>query len=244
MRSEYKRDRQYKVLEMIIKHHTQTAEPIGSRILSEDLQVSSATIRHVMFELEEMGLIRQPHTSAGRVPTDKGYRIYVDLIMKAKEMAKFDIGPVDDALSYLEPLSVEDVVLKGIELCSNRTSQACLATLSANKLYFSGASRLVEQPEFMDAGKIGAVLRILEDKRHLLEFLEEDSKEDGVKAHIGSENSPLGFEECALITANYTVKGFAGTLGVIGPMRMEYDNIIPTVWRIAGSLSRFFNDIL
>ena len=82
-------ERKLKILQAVIKNYLETGEPVGSRTISKftDLNLSSATIRNEMADLEELGYIVQPHTSAGRIPTDKGYRLYVDTMMqeKAKE---------------------------------------------------------------------------------------------------------------------------------------------------------------
>ena len=80
-------ERKIKILDAIIRNYLATGEPVGSRTISKftDLNLSSATIRNEMSDLEEMGYIVQPHTSAGRIPSDKGYRFYVDRIMEDKE---------------------------------------------------------------------------------------------------------------------------------------------------------------
>ena len=80
-------ERKQKILKAIIKTYMETGEPVGSRTISKyaDLNVSSATIRNEMSDLTDMGYIVQPHTSAGRIPSDKGYRLYVNELMKEKE---------------------------------------------------------------------------------------------------------------------------------------------------------------
>ena len=80
-------ERKRKILHAIIRTYLETGEPVGSRTISKysDLKLSSATIRNEMSDLEEMGYIIQPHTSAGRIPSDKGYRLYVDYLMEEKE---------------------------------------------------------------------------------------------------------------------------------------------------------------
>lgn len=80
-------DRKLKILHAIIKTYLETGEPVGSRTISKytDMNLSSATIRNEMADLEELGFIMQPHTSAGRIPSDKGYRLYVDMLMAEKE---------------------------------------------------------------------------------------------------------------------------------------------------------------
>ena len=80
-------DRKLKILQSIIRNYLETGEPVGSRTISKytDLNLSSATIRNEMSDLEDMGYIVQPHTSAGRIPSDKGYRLYVDTILESKD---------------------------------------------------------------------------------------------------------------------------------------------------------------
>ena len=80
-------DRKLRILKAVIQNYLETGEPVGSRTISKytDLKLSSATIRNEMADLEELGYIIQPHTSAGRIPTDKGYRLYVDDMMSQKE---------------------------------------------------------------------------------------------------------------------------------------------------------------
>ena len=80
-------ERKKKILQSVIRNYLETGEPVGSRTISKytDLNLSSATIRNEMADLEEMGYIFQPHTSAGRIPSDKGYRFYVDAMMAQKE---------------------------------------------------------------------------------------------------------------------------------------------------------------
>src|SRR5574344_645313 len=86
-------DRKYQILQAIIRTYLETGEPVGSRTISKytDLNLSSATIRNEMSDLEEMGYIIQPHTSAGRIPSDKGYRLYVDELIKTKDKEVADI---------------------------------------------------------------------------------------------------------------------------------------------------------
>ncbi|MEE8359529.1 MAG: hypothetical protein V3S04_01220 [Candidatus Omnitrophota bacterium] len=263
-------DRQKRVLELIVRYHINTAEPIGSQVIARDMELSSATIRNIMYELEEHGLIWQPHASAGRIPTDKGYRVYVDSLMETKDLLNSVRDDLCETVDRLKADSLEDVLLKGLHLCSESTSQACMAffpTLKIkarliekleeslrtmltslydfeDRLYLDGTHYLIEQPEFKDVDKIKSVLRILEDKKGLLEILEENVTSGGIKVCIGSENRSLEFDQCTIITANYSLEGgITGTLGVIGPMRMEYESIIPKISGIAESISRLFGEM-
>ena len=266
-----KQDRQRKVLELIVRYHISTAEPVGSSVIARDMALSSATIRNIMFELEEMGLIKQPHTSAGRMPSEKGYRAYVDMLMESETFSTPESAPGSDTIGSLMSDSIEHILINGLELCSNVTSQTCIAFLPTAKirerfneqredhihdsisslydfedrLYLGGAHYLVEHPEFRESAKIAAVLRLLENKKGLLDLLEEDVKLSGIRIYIGSENRGLGFDECSLITANYSVgDDINGTLGIIGPMRMEYERLIPALADITCSMTSLLRDIV
>lgn len=93
-------ERKIKILQAIINDYIQTAEPVGSRTISKkyDLGISSATIRNEMSDLEELGLIVQPHLSAGRIPSDKGYRLYVDELMQYKELKDYQIKILEEVI--------------------------------------------------------------------------------------------------------------------------------------------------
>ena len=117
-------DRKVKILKAIIKNYLETGEPVGSRTISKytDLKLSSATIRNEMADLEELGYIVQPHTSAGRIPTDKGYRLYVDDLMAQKKQELEDReSKVSDRGTASECSKSSS---KGYELCNNDYSTA------------------------------------------------------------------------------------------------------------------------
>ena len=114
-----------------------------------------------------------------------------------------------------------------------------------DRVYLDGTHYLAEQPEFKDVDKISSVLKALEDKKGLLEILEENLKDDNIKVNIGTENRTAGLDECTLITANYIVEDdITGAMGILGPMRMEYEKVIPTLGRIAESISTLFNEMI
>ena len=139
-------DRKKRILKAIIKTYMETGEPVGSRTISKDadLNVSSATIRNEMSDLTDMGYIVQPHTSAGRIPSDKGYRLYVDELMKEKE----------DEIEEIRNLMIEktdkmEKVLKNVaRVLASNTNYATMVSVpqySGNKLKFIQLSRVNEQ---------------------------------------------------------------------------------------------------
>lgn len=138
-------ERKLKILKSIIRNYLETGEPVGSRTISKDpdLQLSSATIRNEMADLEEMGLIMQPHTSAGRIPTDQGYRLYVDELMQE---SKRETKEVNDLL--IERVDRVELLLKNLaKLLASNTNYATLISAPQtlhNKLKFIQLSKVDE----------------------------------------------------------------------------------------------------
>ena len=131
-------ERKLKILNAVIKNYLETGEPVGSRTISKetDLNLSSATIRNEMADLEEMGYIIQPHTSSGRIPSDAGYRLYVDNLMKAKE------DELDKKEKYLNSIKeflddkveqVEELLQNTAKLLANDTNYATMITTPINR---------------------------------------------------------------------------------------------------------------
>ena len=146
-------DRKLKILKAIIRNYLETGEPVGSRTISKDtdLKLSSATIRNEMSDLEEMGYILQPHTSAGRIPSDKGYRLYVDDLMEQK-MSELNEKEKDleDMKGFLveKVEKVEEVLQNTAKLLANNTNYATMISSprlsNSRKLKFVQLSMLEE----------------------------------------------------------------------------------------------------
>lgn len=236
--------RQQQVLELIVRRYVETAEPVGSRYISRKLDLSSATIRNVMADLEDMGLIMQPHTSAGRSPTDKGYRYYIESLMHLKNVNTQMERSVKD--QYGEAVrSVEEVLERTSYMISNVTNYVGLTLFSQrDRLYLNGTSHIIEQPEFRDLDKLYALLKCLEQKKELLDLLKSDFETEGVTIHIGKENFSTSLKDCSIVTKDYKVRGkSSGRLGVIGPKRMVYEKVIPMVEFLADTVTDIFDDM-
>ena len=236
--------RQQEVLGLIVRHYVETAEPVGSRYIARKVDLSSATIRNVMADLEDLGYIAQPHTSAGRIPTDRGYRYFIDSLMHLKNVNAEMVRSVKDHCSQTVR-SLEDVLERTSHLVSNLTNYVGVTLFSQyDKIYLDGASHIIEQPEFQDLKKLYALMRCLEQKRDLLDLLRHDFDSDALTVHIGRENVSNSLNECSVVTKGYKVKGkVSGRLGVIGPKRMLYEKVIPTVECLADTLTNIFDDM-
>ena len=145
-------DRKLKILQTIIKTYLETGEPVGSRTISKytDLNLSSATIRNEMADLEDLGYIIQPHTSAGRIPSDKGYRLYVDMLMENKE---HEITEMQEKMLQKAD-KMEQLLQQAARVLANSTNYATMVsapTYNRNKLKFIQLSQV-------DANQIIAVI--------------------------------------------------------------------------------------
>ena len=173
-------ERKLTILKAIIQNYLETGEPVGSRTLSKytDLKLSSATIRNEMADLEDLGYIFQPHTSAGRIPSDKGYRFYVDLLMEKKEQ---EISEREDAL--LEKTDkVEKVLQQAAKVLASNTNYATMITgpqVGTNKLKFLQLSR-------MEEGKLLAVIVVEGNlvKNTILNIESDISEEELLKLNV------------------------------------------------------------
>lgn len=234
--------RKSRVLEAIVRTHIASAEPVGSKHIGRILGLSSATIRSVMFELEGEGLLGQPYTSAGRVPTDLGYRKYVDNMTGFSDMGEQNLS--EDMRKYLTGRRLFEEIIQGTtEAISKITKYTAIALSPNNRLYFDGTYHMLEQPEFMELNTAREFLRILEEREELLELMSKDL-ERSTSIHIGRENAFEKLSSCTIITSTYRVNdGMYGSIGVIGPMRMKYEEVVPMVEALAGMTRDFLEEM-
>lgn len=238
MKSPSHKERCNKILKAIIENFTASGKPVSSQSLSEMFDLSPATIRHTMAELERSEYIAQFHPSSGRIPTDKGYREYVDSLMEdepLREREKKDI-----IQGYKQITEYEDVLQRTSHLLSS-SSHYLGITLEPNlqKIYLEGFSNLLEQPEFNNIEILKKVFKICEDKGLLFQVLMEYSGREEISITIGQENYYKDFYECSLIITTYKIEDkFVGMIGVIGPKRMIYPHVISVVKFITETIDK------
>jgi heat-inducible transcriptional repressor len=335
-------ERKQKILNAIIANYLETGEPVGSRTISKytDLNLSSATIRNEMADLEEMGYIIQPYTSAGRIPSDQGYRFYVDQMMiqrKEEEgerkalLAKVDkmenllqqvarvlamntnyatmvtapqykdtklkfiqLSQVDEnqllavivvegnvvknkLIDVEEPLANDEVLklnillnsfLQGLslqeinlELMQTMRIQAgmhapilehiftgitdAIAKARELEVYTSGTTNILKYPELGSLERASQLLGVLEEKKALVELIDEARQENGndqnIQVYIGEEAPVQNMKDCSIVTATYELEeGVKGTIGIIGPKRMDYEKVVTTLKDLTGELDAIF----
>lgn len=336
--------REVEILRSIIREHVLTGEPIGSRTLSQGTQIdlSPASIRSVMAALEQRGLLTQPHTSAGRVPTPKAYRVYVDQMMHRTRIAASDAQQIDQALlrsrgeiaellaeasrqlsrfshqvgvvlapelrrlvverlefvrldarrvvailvgrsgtvsnrilDMREPLEQDELDRIGRYLsteCGGRTlpdmlgllrqrmaeERAAYDRLMARSLelgrqtleaevaeagvFVDGASNLLGSPEFSELERVKSLVKLLEEKKTLIELLGRVLESGGVQVVIGDEYPASQLGDCSLVASSYGIgERVMGTVGIVGPTRMEYARAIALVDYLAQVLTRLLS---
>lgn len=227
-------DRQQRILQAIVEQYAEVASPVGSSLLAKVFNVSSATIRSEMAELEKNGFITQPHTSAGRIPTDKGYRYYVNNIAESAPETPAE-RRVEKALAtrVAEGGEGERVIKNAVDTLVELTHNLGIATIG-DQLYMSGLSNLFGQPEFINSGQVREVARLLDN---LEPWLYEAAPNEPLSVYIGQEN-PIGRSAgCSLIVSRFRSKfSDRSYIGVLGPTRQSYRDVMNLVRRTGEAL--------
>jgi heat-inducible transcriptional repressor len=184
-----------------------------------------------MAELEDMGYINKPHTSAGRIPTSNGYRYYVNHLLELDSISSQQRRFIEKEYYTEDIVSIEAMLEKISHILSVMTNYMGIACISDLKFYMEGSSNMIDIPEFRDLQKMRSLLKLFDEKSELLELFNNDLVTDGVKIHIGEEDKFEILKDLSLITANYRIGSGTekGSLGVLGPMRMNYSTLIPLI---------------
>ena len=280
-------ERKLKILHAIIQNYLETGEPVGSRTISKytDLNLSSAMIRNEMADLEELGYILQPHTSAGRIPSDQGYRLYVDMLMEQKEQELNEMQ--EQMLDKADKM--EQLLRQAARVLANNTNYATMVSTpvsNANKLKFIQLSAVdeeqiiavivlggnviknkiinVEEPlsnenllklnmllnttltgMSIEEINLGLIARLKEQAGNHSEVVTQTlASEDnsGIQVYIGDETPVQNMKDCSVVTATYELgEGMKGTIGIIGPKRMDYEHVLKSMKRLQNELDQMFH---
>lgn len=246
--------RQETILSCVVETHIETAAPVGSCTLREryHMDYSPATLRNEMGNLEDMGYLAQPHTSSGRVPTDRGYRYYVDYAIERSPMNSGLENVEGDVLGLSKETRETESLLEEVSRVMAACAREASFVLAPNaqgtpnrvRLYLQGSTHILEKPEFQDVSKVRNLFRLFEEKSRLAEWISsQQSPSQDVSIRIGQENEPEAFHDCAVISARYDLpEGVTGTLAIVGPKRMRYAQTIPLVSRMAGLINQILDD--
>lgn len=231
-------DRQRQILCQIIEEYAETASPVGSVTMAKLFGVSPATIRAEMARLEAFGLIAQPHTSAGRVPTDAGYRMYVNGLDGVEDTPRENHARSFERSAHVLGVRIgsqsraDNAIRCAVDALVELTGNLGLATIDG-QLYLSGMSQLFTQPEFVDVRRVQAVAKLLDN---LEPWLREAAPGEALNIFIGHEN-PIGRNsEVSLIVSKFRSPfSDRSYIGVLGPTRQNYMKVMSLV-RQAGRM--------
>ena len=237
--------RRLEILRAIVDEYVATQEPVGSKSIADHhgLGISPATIRNEMAILEDEGLITQPHTSAGRIPTDRGYRVFVDKLATVKPLSTAERRAIETFLDSSNDL--EELLKRSAKLLADITKQVAVVTYpilgeSREKLAISGTAHLARSGE--DLGfTLSPILEALEEQVVLLRLLNE--VHPTIHVRIGSEQSETNLQSTSLVTVGYGADSAQlGAIGVLGPTRMDYAGSMAAVDAVARYVGRFINE--
>lgn len=231
--------RQIDILKAIIKEHSQTGLPVGSEILEKKykLGVSPATIRNEMVELARKGYLKKTYFSSGRIPSAKGFRFYINNLMKEKELS------TTDEVSYKNSIWDEKderhrLFYQSAKVLSQKTGLLSLLMTNQGDLYYSGIANLLTLPEFLDFNISRHLFSRLEEVTFWERILDEFEKiENDLRCMLGEEDfHDPSLDSCASIWGEFEGQKIKGMIGVVGSKRMPYDSIIPQV--------RYFSNLI
>ncbi len=229
-------DRQREILYAIIEEYAELATPVGSVTLAKLFDCSSATIRAEMVKLEAMGYITQPHTSAGRVPTDAGYRLYVNSLQEKidhtppvshERLTEPDDRPTRALATRIQSQTRADFAIRAaVDSLVNLTGNLGLATIG-DQIYISGFGNLFSQPEFLQNAQVQAVGKLLDN---IKPWLHEVQPNEAINVYIGTEN-PIGkASNVSLIISRFrSPYSDRSYIGVLGPTRQSYKRVMSLV---------------
>ena len=233
-------DRQKKLLRSVIEKYIETAEAVGSETVEKEagLGVSPATIRNEMVKLTALNYLKQPHTSAGRVPTSMGMKFFVDQLMEEKALSLKDEVAIKEEL-HEENQRFDKLLKHTAKVLADQTHSLALATDEDNDIYAAGMANILDMPEFYDIDITRTVLGLLDKVEMLSQIFGQLLPEDQIKILFGEELGKPYLEPCGFVLTRYQMPNHKGVLVVIGPSRLNYPVVIPTMKYFSQLLSDF-----
>jgi len=229
--------RQTQILKTLIDEYIETAEPVGSEALEKkyNLGVSPATIRNEMSLLTKSGFLKQPHTSAGRIPTSSAMKFYVNQLMEEKTLSL-----ADEVKAKEEVWDVRDdfdkLLNEATHSLAARTGSLAVAATENGDLWHSGHANIFSYPEFGDISACASLFGFIDETEQMIDlffkrFPLESALEVLFAEEIGIRNLPVG-----IVAAHFRAKNTNGAIGVIGPVRQSYSRVVPTI--------RYYRDLI
>ena len=241
--------RRLEILRAIVDEYVATQEPVGSKAIADktSLGLSPATIRNEMAVLEDEGLITHPHTSAGRIPTDLGYRVFVDKLATVKPMSSAERRAIETFLD--EANNLDQLMKRSAKLLADLTKQVAVITYpitgegsGSEKMTISGTANLARSGEDLGTS-LSPILEALEEHVVLLRLFGEAAEPDSLTVRIGHENPVEELQRASVVTVGYGSGDQAlATMGILGPTRMDYAGSMGAVRAVAKYVGQILKD--
>lgn len=229
--------REIQILRAIIEEYINTAEPVGSDTLEKkyNLGVSPATIRNEMVRLTDMKLLKQPHTSSGRVPTPFALRYYVDHLMKTKSMSVAEEVSVKEKIwDYRQ--EADKLLREATKALAQKTKTLAITVTRDGDMYYAGAAHILDMPEFYDFQLTHQLLTALDQADFWWKL--QEGRSDQFYIVLGDEMGTMPeLMECGYIYDKFETPHMSGAIGIVGPSRLNYPYVVPVV-RYVGGLIR------
>jgi len=230
--------RQIQILKSLIEEYIETAEAVGSETLEKkhNLAASPATIRNEMVALEKLGYLKKPHTSAGRVPTSTAMKFYVKQLMKAKELSVAEeVALKERVWDFRE--KEQQCLRMVVKALADKTKAVAVATTSEGSIFAAGYANILEMPEFYDIDITRGLLSALDEYDIFESVFGMPQDEEEIHILLGEELGPRLKGPYGFVFTNYhTSLNLTGEIGVLGPTRLNYNQVIPTV--------KYFGDLI
>lgn len=217
------KDRQKSILQAVIQEHIRTAKPVASRELLDGFRfgLSPATIRNEMFALDRLGYLEQPYTSAGRIPTDRGYRFFVDNLIAEANLEAAE----QRLLNRIFEMEDEDEFVHGLGKAASQLSRtfSAVGIFGEDIFYETGFLEFLTEPEFQGVENIRAFGRLADMLDEKIRDIAEEFNDLEGKIFIGEENPLKEARSCAMVLSSWHhPRGFSGFLTLLAPKRTNY----------------------
>ncbi|MDP6669919.1 MAG: hypothetical protein QF492_08465 [Candidatus Krumholzibacteria bacterium] len=241
-------DRNLRVLESVIRIYTDTAEPVSSAVVARDLRHhwSSATVRNIFSEQEQLRWLFRPHRSSGRVPTELGYRVFVEKVVRPGQCHR-DLDSLFDAEVDFRDGNLQEKLDQSLDLLSRLSHVLGIRLFlfspgeeeTPEDCQISGVEELLEQPEFEDPLALKDLIHVIRDSAPIGPYLQGQLGDPGkVRVFIGRENSLALLSPFSLVATRIDQEDRSAYFGVLGPVRMEYSLVMGLLDGLARRISR------
>ncbi len=226
-------DRQIQLLSYIIQEYIENSRPVGSTYLVQkyNLKCSAATVRNEMANLIKEGFLEMVHTSSGRVPTPRAYRFFLSELLEEEELPVLQEVAIKQQI-WSARYEMHKLLQELVTTISDTIQDLTIATTDDGFVVHAGAANLLDEPEFWNIDTTKAALQLVDKFEILNNVLKKaytgNAKED-VYCLIGGELPGEELRNCALATTRYRTRKGNGFIAVLGPARMRYERVLPTL---------------